>query len=745
MKLTHLISGIAALSMILMNFGARPAQAAPVKITLWHIATGDDPFHPILQGAIDRFNASHSDVRFDAKAIKNEDFKNQLPAAISDNTQPDVFQTWGGGLLQSFEEAGVVRDIPELNSDAGKKFAPGALAPSTFNGKHYAIPANLAGVFLWYNEDLFKSHNVQLPTTWSQFIAACQTFKAAGIIPVALGNKDKWPGGFWMDYLVSRIGGPDAFMKAFSRAPGSSFADPVFVQAGAKIQEAARAGCFEDNPDAMNYGDTQPLVGKGQVAMQLQGDWNLGGLKQANNDLTQRSIKVLPFPAVEGGSGDPKVIVGGTGQAFAISAKAPAETAGALIELLSSPEFGSAVAAGGFIPALVGYDQQIQDPITRQMAKMLAETPYVQLYYDQFLPPALSQAHLDTTQQLINLSISPEDAAQKMEAAASSELGNGGEQFTGSSLRTLAQARGIYVGAAVAITPLRYEPRYTEALKREFNMITAENAMKIAAIRPNRQTFNFKDADAILSFAQANQMQVRGHTLVWHKDLPGWLTGGNFSRDELMIILKEHIQTVVGHYKGRILAWDVVNEAVDENGAPRDSLWRRVIGPDYIEMAFRWAHEADPQALLFYNDYGGEGLGPKSDAIYGLAQDLVKRGVPINGVGLQMHVTLGKAPKPEDVKANIERLSALDLQIHITELDVDIRDGTGTTAQRLAAQANVYRDVANVCLGSPACKALVMWGFTDRYTWIGNMPLPFDKSYRPKPAYVALVEAFTRT
>ncbi len=745
MKITHLISVIAALTMTLAAYGLHPAQATPVKITLWHIATEGDPFRPMLQGAIDRFNASHNDVQFDAQAIKNEDFKNQLPAAISDDTQPDVFQTWGGGLLQSFVEAGVVREIPELSGDAGKKFVPGALAPSTFNGKHYAVPANLAGVFLWYNEDLFKSHNIQLPATWSQFIAACRAFKAAGIIPVALGNKDKWPGGFWMDYLVSRIGGPDAFMKAFNRIPGSSFANPVFVQAGAKIQEAVKAGCFEDNPNGMNYGDTQALVGKNQVAMQLQGDWNLGGLKQVNNDLTQRSIKTLPFPVVEGGSGDPKVMVGGTGQAFAISAKAPAETAGALIDLLSAPEFGTAVADGGFIPALVGYDQQIKDSIARQMAKTLAETPYVQLYYDQFLPPALAQAHLDTTQQLFDQSISPEDAAKKMEAAASSELGNTGEQFSGSSLRTLAQTRGVYVGAAVAITPLRFEPRYTDALKREFNMITPENVMKIAAIRPNRQTFNFNDADAVVNFAQANQMQVRGHTLVWYKDLPGWLAGGNFSRDDLINILREHIQTVVGHYKGRILAWDVVNEAVDDSGALRDSLWMRVIGPDYIEMAFRWAHEADPQALLFYNDYGGEGLGKKSDAIYGLVQDLLKRGVPINGVGLQMHVTLAKVPKPDEMKANIDRLAALGLQIHVTELDVDIRDGTGNTAQRLAAQASVYRDVATTCLGSPACKALVMWGFTDRYTWIGNMPLPFDKSYRPKPAYMALVEAFTRT
>jgi endo-1,4-beta-xylanase len=315
------------------------------------------------------------------------------------------------------------------------------------------------------------------------------------------------------------------------------------------------------------------------------------------------------------------------------------------------------------------------------------------------------------------------------------------------SLRSLAQARGIGIGAAVGPQFLREEPAYAETLGREFSMLTPENAMKFGLVHPEPDRYDFTDADYIVGFAEAHGMQVRGHTLVWHFQLPTWLTEGTWTRDELITILREHITTVVGHYRGRVAAWDVVNEAVGDDGPLRDTIWLRGIGPEYIDMAFRWAHEADPDALLFYNDYAGEGLGAKSDAIYALVQGLLERGVPIDGVGFQMHVSLRWSPQPQDVAANMERLGALGLQVHITEMDVAIQGAPGTVEERLAAQANIYRDMMDVCLGSSACKAFVTWGFTDRHSWIplftGNAdaPLLFDESYRPKPAYYAIMDA----
>ena len=317
------------------------------------------------------------------------------------------------------------------------------------------------------------------------------------------------------------------------------------------------------------------------------------------------------------------------------------------------------------------------------------------------------------------------------------------------SLRSLAQARGIQIGAAVAAGPLRSEPLYAQTLAREFSMLTPENAMKFGPLHPGRERYDFSDADAIVDFAEAHDMRVRGHTLVWHNQLPPWLTAGKWTREELIEILREHIMTVVGHYRGRVVAWDVVNEAVADDGSLRDTIWLRGIGPQYIDMAFRWAHEADPDALLFYNDYGGEGRGRKSDAIYALVKDLLQRGVPIHGVGLQMHVALGWHPKPQDVAANMERLAALGLEVHITEMDVRIK--SPATEEELAAQARIYRDMLEVCLSAENCKAFVLWGFTDRHSWIPQFfrgwgsGLIFDSSYQPKPAYDALMDVLTAT
>ena len=314
------------------------------------------------------------------------------------------------------------------------------------------------------------------------------------------------------------------------------------------------------------------------------------------------------------------------------------------------------------------------------------------------------------------------------------------------SLRSLAQNRGIVIGAAVAINALRNEPVYREVLAREFSSLTPENVMKFRFLHPERDRYDFTDADTLVTFAEDNNMKVRGHTLVWHIELPKWLTEGKFTRQQLLQILRDHIYTVVGHYRGKVFAWDVVNEGIGDNNALRDTIWLRGIGPEYIDLAFRWAHEADPKARLFYNDYGGEGLGAKSDAIYNLVRGMLQRGLPIHGVGLQMHVGLNNAPPPADVAVNIQRLTALGLDVHITEMDVKIQNGTGTQAERFAAQAKIYRDMLAVCLSQRICQAFVLWGFTDKHSWIPwytkkpDAALIFDNSYRPKPAYNALRE-----
>jgi endo-1,4-beta-xylanase len=324
------------------------------------------------------------------------------------------------------------------------------------------------------------------------------------------------------------------------------------------------------------------------------------------------------------------------------------------------------------------------------------------------------------------------------------------------SLRQEAENAGLLVGTAVRSSQLS-ETAYASTLAREFSMVEAEDAMKWWVLRPDRAAYEFRQGDELVRFAQAHQMKVRGHCLVWGRSNPDWLTQGHFTTRQLSRLLHQHITRVMKHYAGQVFAWDIINEALDENGDVRDSLWYNQPGiglagkgTGYIEQVFRWAHKADPHALLFYNEAEGEGLNRKSDAIYAMVKDFKRRGVPIDGVGLQMHVPTLDAGVPAiaaDISSNIARLTALGVQVHITELDVSLPvDSDGRSrADDLARQAEVYRGIVRACLNNLGCTAIQTWGFTDKYSWIGSHShgtrghaLPFDRAYQPKPAYRAV-------
>jgi endo-1,4-beta-xylanase len=314
---------------------------------------------------------------------------------------------------------------------------------------------------------------------------------------------------------------------------------------------------------------------------------------------------------------------------------------------------------------------------------------------------------------------------------------------TPQSLRYFASLRGINIGAAVAAGPLRSDKLYSETLKREFNMLTPENALKFETLHPAPERYEFGDSETIIDFAENNNMAVRGHTLIWHRALPGWIEKGKFSSPELTSILKEHILTVVGHFRGRIGAWDVVNEALNDDGSLKDTIWLRKIGPDYIALAFQWAHEADPEALLFYNDYGSEGLNQKSNAIYNLVSSLKQRNVPIHGVGFQTHITPDYSLKIIEMGANMNRFFKLGLQTDITELEIRIKDPP--TKEQLESQAQTYSNILKMFLAAGNGKAFVLWGFHDPHSWVPaffhgyGSALIFDDLYRPKPAYYTLL------
>jgi endo-1,4-beta-xylanase len=282
--------------------------------------------------------------------------------------------------------------------------------------------------------------------------------------------------------------------------------------------------------------------------------------------------------------------------------------------------------------------------------------------------------------------------------------------------------------------------------------------MKFELIHPrpdsDPQPFNFAGADALVAFAQSHDMKVRGHTLVWHNQISKWVTEGKFSSPRIAEILRNHISTVMGHYASQIYAWDVVNEAFEADGSMRHTIWYDQpgigvgTGTKYIEQALRWAREADPKTKLFYNDYDSEEINKKSNAIYAMARDFKNRGVPLDGVGFQAHVSL-KFDDPKKLasfRKNLARFAKLGLELHITELDIRLEDNSPTS---LAAEAKLYGEIATLCVRQPACKLLQTWGFTDRHSWIPEFykgqgwALLWDDKYKKKPAYEALHEALS--
>jgi endo-1,4-beta-xylanase len=315
---------------------------------------------------------------------------------------------------------------------------------------------------------------------------------------------------------------------------------------------------------------------------------------------------------------------------------------------------------------------------------------------------------------------------------------------TTASLRDLAQHTKLRIGTAVAADALVDDATYRAAVGEQFSSVTPENVMKWETVEPEQGTFDFSAGDDLIAYAQAHQQKVRGHVLVWHSQLPAWLTEGTWTKAELRAVLKKHIQATAGHYKGKIWAWDVVNEAFNEDGTLRDTLWSRVLGPDFIKDAFVWAHQADPKAILFYNDYNIEGVNPKSTAVYNLVKSLRRQGVPVQGVGVQGHLGT-QYDAPPDMLQNLQRFADLGVDTAVTEADV--RSVLPMDSAKRQAQAYGYSMMLTSCLLVRSCISYTVWGFTDKYQWVpgvfdgeGSAAI-YDENFVAKPAYDALRQA----
>ncbi|MGO4528724.1 endo-1,4-beta-xylanase [Paenibacillus sp. 2TAF8] len=324
------------------------------------------------------------------------------------------------------------------------------------------------------------------------------------------------------------------------------------------------------------------------------------------------------------------------------------------------------------------------------------------------------------------------------------------------SLHT-AYADAFKIGAAVHTRMLQSEGEF---IAKHYNSVTAENQMKFEEVHPREHEYTFEAADEIVDFAVGRAIGVRGHTLVWHNQTPAWMfedtSGGPASRVLMLSRLKQHIDTVVGRYKGQIYAWDVVNEAIEDKTdvIMRDTKWLRLLGEDYLAQAFHMAHEADPDALLFYNDYN-ETNPVKREKIYNLVRSLLDQGVPVHGIGMQGHWNI-HGPSIEEIREAIERYASLGVQLHVTELDVSVfqhddkrTDLTEPTSEMMEFQEKRYEEIFQLFREYQSnITSVTFWGAADNYTWLDNFPVRgrknwpfvFDTQLKPKDSFWRILD-----
>ncbi|MHA8100716.1 endo-1,4-beta-xylanase [Aquirufa nivalisilvae] len=318
----------------------------------------------------------------------------------------------------------------------------------------------------------------------------------------------------------------------------------------------------------------------------------------------------------------------------------------------------------------------------------------------------------------------------------------------------LKQILSYPLGASVNPRLLEENASYRALASSEFTSLTAENHMKMALIHPEANRFDFSKGDEILAFAKKNKSRIHGHTLVWHNQTATWMKefqGNQLAWEDL---LKNHIQTIVKHYQGQIAGWDVVNEAFLDDGSLRPSLWADHI-PDYLAKSFIWAHEADPKALLFYNDYGQDGKPKKMEAILNMVQDFKKRQIPIHGLGLQMHISIQS--NNEEIKKVIEQSTATGLSIHFSEVDVAVNPKNNPDfvldSIVLKAQSDKFQLLFTSFANIPASQqyGITFWNVGDKDSWLRGYfkrpkeyPLLFDEAYQRKGAYWELIEGIKR-
>lgn len=406
---------------------AESSDGDTVVIDWWHISTAENEA-AFWQTQADAFMAEHPNVEFNITILANEDFKARIASAMQAGDPPDLFQSWGGGVLWAYADAGLVRDIADDLAGEWRDSiaAQSALELYSKEGHYYGVPWQWGAVGIFYNKTLFAEAGLDPespPTTWPEFLSTVQTLKDAGITPISLGEAEKWPGHFWWVYLAMREGGEEAFLAAYNRE--GSFADEPFIAAGERLNELIALEPFPEGFLGLSYDDESAIMGNGLAAMELMGQWapNVQATNSEDgNGLPEGTLGWFRFPMVEDGAGSASDVLGG-GDGIAVGINAPDEAV-EFLRFLTSEEVQRQAVEVGFTstPVVAGVEDMITDPVFTQILEARNNAGYFQLYYDQFLPPAVGEAVNDAVELLFAGAATPEEAAQAIEEEATFEL-----------------------------------------------------------------------------------------------------------------------------------------------------------------------------------------------------------------------------------------------------------------------------------------------------------------------------------
>jgi raffinose/stachyose/melibiose transport system substrate-binding protein len=416
---------LAVAALFVAGCGKRAAQEeGSIKLTFWHIMNYEGP-QEVLEAAVKRFEAAHPGVTVEIQTFANDAYKQKLPVEMAANTPPDVFFTWGGGMLAEFARAGRVLKLDQALLQDGwrDRFIEQAMGICSTEDGTYAVPLDLSVVPLWYNRELLAEKGIAPPATFDELLAACELLNKEGVTPLALGNRNGWPGAFYYIYLANREGGTSLFLDAAAGKPNATFDDPAFVAAGQDLSRLIDAKAFPSGFNGLDDGAARTRFLSGEAGMYLMGTWLVPRVMSKAPEFMDK-LACVPFPAVGGGKGDASTVVGGVNCGFAVSSNCEhPDLAVELLRYLTAPEVVDGWCEIGRIPALETTAEQVAKlpKPTREAHALLVKAASLQPYYDQYLSPRLGQEHMNTTQGIFSGTMTPKEAAERMAKQAAKQ------------------------------------------------------------------------------------------------------------------------------------------------------------------------------------------------------------------------------------------------------------------------------------------------------------------------------------